>query len=112
MSTLSILAIIFGAIGGLANLPQALKIFKRKSAKDISILTYAFLLTGAIIWVFYGIKLRNIAVIITNMFGATNIGLVILGWFLYGRTIEKEAHTIGLNSKGLNTTAPHDYELS
>lgn len=85
MTILFILATIFGAIGGLANLPQALKIFKRKSAKDISILTYSLLLTGAIIWIFYGIELRNFAVILTNLFGALNIGLVVIGWFLYGR---------------------------
>ncbi len=85
MTILPILATIFGAVGGLANLPQALKIFKRKSAKDISILTYSFLLTGAIIWILYGIELKNFAVIITNLFGTINIGLVVIGWFLYGR---------------------------
>ena len=40
---------------------------------------------GAIIWIFYGIELKNFAVIITNSFGALNIGLVVIGWFLYGR---------------------------
>jgi len=49
MTILSILATIFRTLSGLANFPQALKIFKRKSAGDISILTYSILLTGAII---------------------------------------------------------------
>lgn len=85
MTVLSILAAIFGTVSGVANLPQAIKIFKRKSAEDISILTYSLLLLGAITWILYGIELKNFPVIITNSFGALNIGLVILGWFLYGR---------------------------
>lgn len=85
MTILSILATVFGIVSGVANLPQAIKIFRRKSAKDISILTYSLLLTGAIIWILYGIELKNFAVIITNSLGTLNIGLVVIGWFLYGR---------------------------
>ena len=85
MTILSILATIFGAAGGLANIPQWIKIFKRKSAGDISILTYSFLFIGAMIWILYGIELKNFPILITNIFGGINIGLVIVGWFLYGR---------------------------
>lgn len=85
MTVLSILATIFGTIGGLANLPQAYRIFKRKSAKDISILTYSIILVGCIIWILYGIELRNFPVIITNSLGTINVTLVIIGWLLYGR---------------------------
>lgn len=85
MTTLSILAVTFGTLSGIANAPQWYKIFKRKSAKDISIITYSFLFIGALIWVFYGIEIKNLPIIITNILGAINIGLVVVGWFLYGR---------------------------
>jgi len=85
MTTLSILATIFGTIGGLANLPQWIKIFKRKSAKDISIITYSFVFIAATIWLLYGIEMKNFALIIANAFGSINIALVMLGWFIYGR---------------------------
>jgi len=85
MSILSVLAAVFGTVSGLANFPQAYKIFKRKSAKDISILTYSFLFSGALVWILYGIEIANFPILITNVFGAVNIGLVIIGWFLYGR---------------------------
>ena len=85
MSLLAIVATIFGTVSGIANFPQAYKIFKRKSAKDISILTYSILLIGALVWIFYGIEIGNFPIIITNIFGAVNIGLVVIGWFLYGR---------------------------
>ncbi|MFH1445248.1 MAG: SemiSWEET family transporter [Nanoarchaeota archaeon] len=82
---LEILATMFGIISGIANLPQAYRIFKRKSAKDISILTYSILIVGAIIWLLYGIELANFPIIITNAIGSINIGLVIVGWYFYGR---------------------------
>ncbi len=85
MTILATLALVFGAVAGIANLPQAWKIFKRKSAKDISIITYGLLITGAIIWIAYGWEIQNIPVLVTNSIGGFNIGLVILGWFLYGR---------------------------
>jgi MtN3 and saliva related transmembrane protein len=83
MTILFILATLFGTLSGIANFPQAYKIFKRKSAKDISILTYSFLFLGALIWIFYGIEIANLPIIITNILGAINIGLVIIGWYFY-----------------------------
>ncbi|MBS3078863.1 hypothetical protein J4218_01965 [Candidatus Pacearchaeota archaeon] len=85
MTILSILATIFGTIGGLANLPQWIKIFRRKSAKDISIITYSFVFIAAIIWLLYGIEINNFPLILANVFGVINLGLVIIGWLIYGR---------------------------
>ncbi len=85
MTILASLALIFGSISSLANIPQAVKIFRRKSAKDVSILTYSMLLPGAIIWVLYGIEIGNMPVIIVNSISSANMMVVIYGWFLYGR---------------------------
>ena len=89
MSVLSVLALTFGTISGIANLPQWIKIFRRKSAGDISILTYSFLFIGAVIWIFYGFEINDLPLIITNIFGSVNIGMVVLGWFLYGKKTKK-----------------------
>ena len=85
MSLLPVLATIFGTIDGLANLLQVYKIFKRKSAKDISILTYSIILISCIIWVLYGIEIRNSPIIITNTLGIISVTSVIIGCFLYGK---------------------------
>ncbi len=87
MSILSILATIFGSAMALANLPQAHKIFKRKSAKDISRLAYSVLLFGAVIWILYGVEIKSFPIIISNVLGTTGIGLVLLGCFLYSREV-------------------------
>jgi MtN3 and saliva related transmembrane protein len=89
MTVLSVLATIFGIIGGFANIPQVIKIFKRKSAKDISITSYALIFAGTLVWVLYGIEIKNLPLMIANGLGCISCSLVIIGWFLYGR---KDAH--------------------
>jgi MtN3 and saliva related transmembrane protein len=85
MTILSILATIFGIAMAIANFPQAFRIFKRKSASDISILAFSILLIGAIIWVMYGIEIKSFPLIISNILGIIGVLLVIVGWRVYGR---------------------------
>jgi MtN3 and saliva related transmembrane protein len=101
MTLITVLATIFGTISGAANFPQAYKIFRRKSAKDISIITYSFLELGAIIWILYGIEIGEFPVIITNIVGAIAIGLVVIGWLLHGR---EPRRTTRKSRQGLNTS--------
>ncbi|MDD5253917.1 MAG: SemiSWEET family transporter [Candidatus Nanoarchaeia archaeon] len=85
MTIIALLATIFGVASGFANIPQAIKIFKRKSAKDISIMTYSIVFIGAVIWTLYGIEINNYPVLISNAFGIITVGAVVVGWFVYGR---------------------------
>ncbi|MFZ5954931.1 MAG: SemiSWEET family sugar transporter [Nanoarchaeota archaeon] len=85
MTLLSILATIFGLGEGFSNIPQAYKIFKRQSAKDLSILTYSFQTTSIIIWLLYGIEIKSSPIIISNTFATLTILFVLYGWFLYGK---------------------------
>jgi len=88
MSVLSILATAFGVIGGFANIPQIIKIYKRKSAKDISILTYSIILMGAIVWLLYGIEIANIPILVSNGFATISFTFIIIGWILYGKQVK------------------------
>jgi MtN3 and saliva related transmembrane protein len=85
MTVLSILATTSGVVACLSMIPQAHRIFKRKSAKDISIITYSILVTSGLIWVLYGIEIKSIPLILTNALGSMFLMIVIFGWFLYGR---------------------------
>jgi len=82
---LETLATLVGIVASVAMFPQVYRIFKRKSAKDISILTYSFLFAAGIIWVLYGINIQSFPLIITNLVGSLNLLGVVVGWFLYGR---------------------------
>ena len=89
MTLLPILATMSGTASGSVTLVQAYKIFKRKSAKDISGFAWFFFLFGTTVWTLYGIEIKNFVVIITNSIGIVSNGLVLLGWFLYGRNKTK-----------------------
>jgi len=79
------LATIVGVVGSFAMLPQIYRIFKRKSAKDISIWTYAYMLAAGLIWVLYGLNIQSFPITITNLIGSLTMVGVIVGWMLYGR---------------------------
>jgi MtN3 and saliva related transmembrane protein len=85
MTILSTLATIFGVINGFANLPQIYKIFKTKSAKDISTATYLILITGTIIWILYGIEITNIPILTMNGLALIEFIFILIGCYLYGR---------------------------
>ena len=85
MTFLSTLALLFGVVGGFASIPQIYKIFKRKSAKDISIITYAFFFVSSIVWSFYGLEIAAVPIITVNVLSAISISVIMIGWFLYGR---------------------------
>lgn len=83
MSLLVYLASAFGIAMGLATLPQAIKIFRRKSAKDIAPLTYMLFVVGGIVWIAYGIELGNTTIIVSYSPGIICSIIVLIGWLKY-----------------------------
>ena len=79
------LATITGIISSFAMLPQIYRIFKRKSAKDISIWTYLYMLAAGVIWILYGLNIQSYPIWVTNLIGSLTMIGIIIGWFLYGR---------------------------
>ncbi|TKB97022.1 SemiSWEET transporter [Pedobacter cryophilus] len=74
-STIGFLA----AIGTTASfIPQALKIFKTKDTKSISLSMYLMFISGVLLWLVYGIIKQDIPMIIAN-----GITLVFAGIILY-----------------------------
>lgn len=85
MTILAYLATGSGIITSFFMIPKVYRIFKRKSAKDISIITFALIFLTGIIWIFYGIELGDIPLITTSALGVLFVGLINIGWLLYGR---------------------------
>ena len=79
------LATITGVASSFAMLPQIYRIFKRKSAKDISIWTYAYMFVTGVIWILYGININSFPIWVSNMIGSLAMMGVIAGWFFYGK---------------------------
>ncbi len=61
---------LVGAAGGIVSsitfLPQVIKIWKTKSAKDLSMGTLLFLILNVSLWLLYGILTNLYPIIITN----------------------------------------------
>ena len=55
-----------GAITSLTFLPQVIKTWKEKSAKDISLLMFVIAAVNESMWIVYGILLDNWVIILTN----------------------------------------------
>ncbi len=86
MTPLALLATVVGIFLGLAGLPQAIKIFKRKSAKDISAASYLIVEFGSLIWILYALELKNLPILIPNILGFATTTLILMGYHRYGRS--------------------------
>lgn len=66
MSAADILGYTAGAITSLTFLPQVLKTWKAKSAKDVSLLMFVIAAINEAMWIVYGAMLNNWVIILTN----------------------------------------------
>ena len=78
MNLITILGLVAGTLTTLAFLPQLLKIWQTKSAKDISFNTLIIFNIGIFLWLIYGIYLNALPIILANLF--TLIFNMIIVW--------------------------------
>lgn len=89
MTILATLATITGVFLGLGSLPQAIKIFQTKSARDIAPSTYLIMVIGSFIWILYGMELKSLPIVIPNVLGFTLGTVILVGWLRYGKSSKK-----------------------
>ena len=80
---MAILVTIFGVLMSIGHFPQAYKIYKNKDSKSVSIFTYSILVLGSIVWLTYGILLKDIPLISTFIVGIIGSTLVLTLIFKY-----------------------------
>jgi MtN3 and saliva related transmembrane protein len=66
MSGIQILGLLAGTITSITFLPQVIKIWKTRSAKDLSLMMLLLLMLGVILWLTYGLVIKDAAIIYTN----------------------------------------------
>ena len=66
MQAIEILGLVAGTITSITFVPQVIKIWKTKSAKDLSMGTLLFLVLNVSLWLLYGILTNLYPIIITN----------------------------------------------
>lgn len=66
MTNIDILGMTAGTISAITFLPQVIKTYRSRSAKDISVLMFTLATVSVILWLVYGIMINNGPVIYTN----------------------------------------------
>lgn len=66
MKFITILGLIAAFFSTASFLPQALKIWKTKHTKDLSLMTFIMLFVGSILWFTYGLILQDIPISVAN----------------------------------------------
>jgi len=85
LSSSEILGLVGGFFTTFAVVPQIMRVYKLKSAREISILYNTMMFLGILIWLAYGIVLDLVPIIIWNIIGAVLVLLLLLSKLKYGR---------------------------
>ena len=80
-----LLGFLGGAFITTSFIPQVIRVFKLRSAREISLLFTLFILIGAIFWLAYGIYFRLLPVILWNSVSAAFVTVLMIGKLKYGR---------------------------
>lgn len=70
---------IAAACTSFAFLPQALRIWRTRSAEDISLAMYLILVTGVVLWIAYGALIRSTPLVAANTTSLLLAGAVLAG---------------------------------
>ena len=85
MDLAEIQGLIAGAFVTGSLVPQVIKVFQLKSAREISMLFTTMLLLGLLIWLSYGVSLRLVPVILWNVIGAILAAALLYAKLKYGK---------------------------
>ena len=66
MKFMTLVGLAAGFCTTVAFLPQVVKTWKSKSAKDLSLGMYSIFCTGVLLWLIYGIMISDLPVILAN----------------------------------------------
>ena len=83
MTFLAVLATIFGMAMSFGYFTQTYKIIQRKSASDVSLLTYLIFGSGVTVWLIYGISIRDMPIIVSNIVAIIGAASVIIAYVVY-----------------------------
>ena len=67
MNSTQLLGLTAGMLTTIAFLPQVIKTWKSRSAKDLSLRMFLFFCLGVAMWLAYGVLVQDIPVIVANL---------------------------------------------
>lgn len=66
MQLAQVIGLVAGTITSITFIPQVIRIWKTRSAKDLSMVMMLLLILGTSLWFSYGLMIRDAAIIYTN----------------------------------------------
>ncbi len=78
MNTIQLLGLLAGSCTTAAFIPQVIKTWKSRSAKDLSLGMFSIFCAGVVLWLVYGLLIMDIPVIIANL-----VTLVLASFLLF-----------------------------
>ena len=73
-----IIGLIAAVCTTFAFIPQVMKVWKTKQAKDLSLRMYSIMFIGIILWLVYGIRIDSLSIIMANVVTATLVGTILV----------------------------------
>ena len=83
MIILKILVAVVGVLMSLSYFPQAYLIYKNKSARDVSLLSFSIFAFGTVVWVIYGFALNDMSIVASFSLGVIGSWLVLALKLIY-----------------------------
>lgn len=83
MDIAQLLGLFGGALVTCSLVPQIIRVFRLKSAREISVLFTSLMLLGLLTWLSYGVWLRLGPVILWNAIGAILVAVLLYGKVRY-----------------------------
>jgi MtN3 and saliva related transmembrane protein len=81
----TVLGLVAGAFTTAAFVPQVLRTWRLKSARDLSLAMISLNSTGIFLWLIYGLYVRSLPIIVANLFTFILISTVLILALKYRR---------------------------
>jgi len=95
------IGLVAGALTSIAVIPQVVKTYRTRHARDISIWQPLLLDLGMILWLIYGILLRDLPLILANAFSII-CNTLLIGMKIYFKDGDNSSRNDYIDANNLN----------
>jgi len=83
MDYVKIIGLVAALCTTLAFVPQVIKTWQSKSAKDLSLGMFLLFFVGVCLWLTYGLIINDLPIIVANLLTVILAGIILLFKFIY-----------------------------
>lgn len=84
MNTVTVIGLMAATLTSLAFLPQAIKVWRTRSTRDISLIMFSVMTTGIVLWLIYGLLVADLPLICANAVTLPMAAYVLFAKLRYG----------------------------